>query len=50
VSSDPGSYVYHVGVYEGGDYMVAATTTGGHVTWQSYTWAGDTVTFGTVSH
>jgi peptidoglycan DL-endopeptidase CwlO len=50
VSSDPGSYVYHVGVYEGGDYMVAATTTGGHVTWQSYTWAGDTVTFGTISH
>ncbi|MCW2931111.1 MAG: hypothetical protein JWM19_2073 [Actinomycetia bacterium] len=50
VSGNPGSYVYHVGVYEGGDYMVAATTSGGRVTWQSYTWAGDTVTFGTISH
>ena len=27
-TSNPGSYVYHVGVYEGGDYMVAATTYG----------------------
>jgi peptidoglycan DL-endopeptidase CwlO len=50
VSSDPNSYVYHVGVYEGGDDMVAATTTGGTVEWQSFAWAGDTVTFGTISH
>ncbi|HEX3964096.1 MAG TPA: C40 family peptidase [Trebonia sp.] len=50
VSGNPRSYVYHVGVYEGGNYMVAATTTGGRVTRQSYTWAGDTVTFGTISH
>ena len=50
VSSNPGSYVYHVGVYEGGNYMVAASTGGGRVMWESYTWAGDTVTFGTVSH
>jgi cell wall-associated NlpC family hydrolase len=50
VSSDPNSYVYHVGVYEGGDYMVAASTSGGRVMRESYTWAGDTVTFGTISH
>ncbi len=50
VSSDPGSYVYHVGVYEGGNDMVAATTSGGTVEWQSFTWAGDTVTFGTITH
>jgi cell wall-associated NlpC family hydrolase len=50
VSSDPYSYVYHVGVYEGGHYMVAATTPAGGVRWESFTWAGDTVTFGTISH
>jgi cell wall-associated NlpC family hydrolase len=49
-SSDPNSYVYHVGVYEGGNDMVAATTYGGGVEWQSFTWAGDTVTFGTITH
>jgi cell wall-associated NlpC family hydrolase len=48
-SSDPSSYVYHVGVYEGGNYMVAATTYGEGVQYQSFTWAGDTVTFGAVS-
>jgi cell wall-associated NlpC family hydrolase len=50
VSSDPSSYVYHVGVYEGGNDMVAATTYGGGVEWQSFTWAGNTVTFGTITH
>jgi cell wall-associated NlpC family hydrolase len=50
VSGNLGSYVYHVGVYEGGNYMVAASTGGGRVMWESYTWAGDTVTFGTISH
>jgi cell wall-associated NlpC family hydrolase len=50
VSSDPNSYVYHVGVYEGGNDMVAATTYGGGVEWQSFSWAGDTVTFGTITH
>jgi cell wall-associated NlpC family hydrolase len=48
-SGDPGSYVYHVGVYEGGNYMVAATTYGEGVQYQSFTWAGDTVTFGAIS-
>ena len=48
--SDPNSYVYHVGVYEGGEDMVAATSSGGTVEWQSFAWGGDTVTFGTISH
>ena len=39
--------MYHVGVYEGGDDMVAATTSGEGVQYQSFSWAGDTVTFGT---
>jgi len=48
-TSDPNSYVYHVGVYEGGDDMVAATTYGEGVQLQSFAWAGDTVTFGTIT-
>jgi peptidoglycan DL-endopeptidase CwlO len=47
-TSDPGSYVYHVGIYEGGDDMVAATVYGEGVQLQSFAWAGDTVTFGTL--
>jgi cell wall-associated NlpC family hydrolase len=50
VDSNPNSYVYHVGIYEGGDDMVAATTTGSDVQWQNFSWAGDTVTFGTLTH
>jgi cell wall-associated NlpC family hydrolase len=50
VSSNPSSYVYHVGVYEGGNYMVVASTGAGRVIWESFTWAGDTVTFGTITH
>ena len=49
-SGDPASYVYHVGVYEGGSNMVAATTYGEGVQLQSFTWGGDTVTFGTITH
>jgi cell wall-associated NlpC family hydrolase len=48
--SDPDSYVYHVGVYEGGEMMVAATTYGEGVQYQDFSWAGDTVTFGTITH
>jgi cell wall-associated NlpC family hydrolase len=44
------SYVYHVGVYEGGTMMIAATVPGAGVQYQSFTWAGDTVSFGTISH
>ena len=50
VDSNPKSYVYHVGIYEGGNDMVAATTTGSDVKWQNFSWAGDTVTFGTLTH
>jgi cell wall-associated NlpC family hydrolase len=50
VSSNPRSYVYHVGIYEGGHAMVAATHTGGRATWESFAWAGNTVTFGTITH
>jgi cell wall-associated NlpC family hydrolase len=49
-SSAPTSYVYHVGVYEGGEDMVAATTFGEGVQFQSFAWGGDTVTFGTITH
>ncbi|HEY0932187.1 MAG TPA: NlpC/P60 family protein [Trebonia sp.] len=49
-TSSPSSYVYHVGVYEGGKNIVAAATPGAGVLLQSFTWAGDTVTFGTITH
>jgi cell wall-associated NlpC family hydrolase len=49
-TTDLSSYVYHVGVYEGGNNMVAATTPSGGVKLQSFTWAGNTVTFGTITH
>jgi peptidoglycan DL-endopeptidase CwlO len=49
-TSDLGSNVYHVGVYEGGDMMVAATVPGEGVQYQSFTWAGDTVSFGSITH
>jgi cell wall-associated NlpC family hydrolase len=50
VSSYLRSYVYHVGIYEGGHMMVAATTPAGGVQYQSFTWAGNTVSFGTITH
>jgi cell wall-associated NlpC family hydrolase len=49
-TSNLSSYVYHVGVYEGGNNMVAATTPSGGVKYQSFTWAGNTVSFGTITH
>ncbi len=49
-TSNLSSYVYHVGVYEGGNNMVAATTPSGGVRLQSFTWAGNTVSFGTITH
>ena len=49
-TSSPSSYVYHVGVYEGGEYMVAAATSAEGVRFQSFAWGGDTVTFGTITH
>ena len=50
VSSNPRSYVYHVGIYEGGRVMVAASSGRGQVIWESFAWAGNTVTFGTITH
>ena len=49
-TSDLTSYVYHVGIYEGGGNMVAAPETGQNVQEQSFAWGGDTVSFGTISH
>jgi cell wall-associated NlpC family hydrolase len=49
-TSDLASYVYHVGIYEGGDMMVAATVSGEGVQYQSFSWGGNTVSFGTITH
>lgn len=49
-SSNPSSYVYHVAIYEGGRSMVAASSGAGHVIRESFAWAGNTVTFGTITH
>ena len=48
VNSNPNSYVYHVGVYEGGGHMVAATHPGGGIRWQTI--YSHNVTFGTLTH
>jgi cell wall-associated NlpC family hydrolase len=45
-----GSFVYHVGIYEGGNMMVAATVPGEGVQYQSFAWGGNTVSFGTITH
>ncbi len=34
VDSDPNSYVYHVGIYEGGNHMVSATDPASGIIWQ----------------
>jgi cell wall-associated NlpC family hydrolase len=49
-TSNPGSYVYHVGIYEGGNSMVDSPHTGARVGFRSFAWAGNTVTFGTITH
>jgi cell wall-associated NlpC family hydrolase len=47
--SDPSSYVYHVGIYMGGeDMMIVAPDAGQDVQVQSFAWGGNTVTFGTL--
>ena len=48
VDSDPNSYVYHVGIYEGGNHMVSATDPAEGIIWQTI-WSPD-VTFGTITH
>ncbi len=47
-NSNPSSYVYHVGIYEGGGNMVSAVSTGSGIRWQNI-WSSD-VTFGTITH
>ena len=47
-NSSPNSYVYHVGIYEGGNYIVAATNPAGGIRWESI-YSPD-VTFGTITH
>jgi len=48
VNSDPNSYVYHVGIYEGGGHMVSAADPAEGIVWQTI-WSPD-VTFGTITH
>ena len=47
-TSSPGSYVYHVGIYEGGNTMVSAASSSQGIIWQKI-WSSD-VTFGTITH
>ena len=48
VNSNPNSYVYHVGIYEGDNHMVSATNPAGGIRWQTI-YSSD-VTFGTLTH
>jgi cell wall-associated NlpC family hydrolase len=47
-NSNPNSYVYHVGVYEGGNHMVSAANAAEGIRRQTI-WSSD-VTFGTITH
>jgi cell wall-associated NlpC family hydrolase len=47
-NSSPGSPVYHVAIYEGGDHIVSATDPAQGIAWQTI-WTPD-VTFGTITH
>ena len=47
-NSNPNSYVYHVGIYEGSNHMVSAANAFEGIRWQTI-WSSD-VTFGTISH
>ena len=47
-NSNPNSYVYHVGIYEGSNHMVSAASASLRVKWQTI-WSSD-VTFGTITH
>jgi len=48
MNSDPNSYVYHVGIYEGAGHMVSAADPAEGIRWQTI-WSPD-VTFGTITH
>ena len=47
-NSNPNSYVYHVGIYEGSNHMVSAANASEGIRWQTI-WSSD-VTFGTITH
>ena len=47
-NSNPNSYVYHVGIYEGSSHMVSAADASQGIVWQTI-WSSD-VTFGTITH
>jgi cell wall-associated NlpC family hydrolase len=47
-NSNPNSYVYHVGIYEGSNDMVSAADASEGIVWQAI-WSSD-VTFGTITH
>jgi cell wall-associated NlpC family hydrolase len=47
-NSNPNSYVYHVGIYEGSSHMVSAADASLGIVWQTI-WSSD-VTYGTISH
>jgi cell wall-associated NlpC family hydrolase len=47
-NSNTSSYVYHVGIYEGGGRMVSAVSPGSGIRWQTVRASG--VTFGTITH
>ncbi len=47
-NSNPNSYVYHVGIYEGAGRMVSAVNAESGIRWQTI-WSSD-VTFGTITH
>jgi cell wall-associated NlpC family hydrolase len=49
-TSNLSSYVYHVGVYEGKDDMVVESSSRRRAVWQNFSWAGHTVSFGTLTH
>jgi len=48
VNSNPNSYVYHVGIYEGDNHMVSAADPAEGIRWQTI-YSSD-VTFGTLTH
>lgn len=47
-NSNPNSYVYHVGIYEGSNHMVSAADAAEGIVWQRI-WSSH-VTFGTITH
>jgi cell wall-associated NlpC family hydrolase len=47
-NSSPGSPVYHVAIYEGGNHIVSAVDQAQGIAWQTI-WSPD-VTFGTITH